>query len=309
MGDLANAAADLEAQLDAIVRRIELTEVRLQNAVSNISVLQSEMFDVQARLTALETPPPPPAPDPPPIVIPPAPKLMFVEEWDNGLDPTRWEPSLWGLRTNRPNELQSYLPSQVLISGGYCTLRAERGKANPDGMPWVSGIVSTRKRLSWLGGRFEVRAKMPPQANGGWPGIWLFPASGNWYADGEIDFGEALSQTPDQYSVNVHWHDDPAGQRIHRQSQAWVKTTLAPFDGFHVYGCEWAPGERVTFTFDGELVYEVTAATAVIPSTPMYLIIDLSISSGDGKGGWGRPPDATTPPVVDMVIDWVRVWQ
>jgi hypothetical protein len=44
---------------------------------------------------------------------------------------------------------------------------------------------------------------------------------------------------------------------------------------------------------------------AAWPSTNQEHLLILD----EWTGGWGSPIDSTTPDVLDLQVDWVRVWQ
>ena len=77
-------------------------------------------------------------------------------------------------------------------ANGILTITAEPG-ANPLGMTYNSGIITTEKSFNFEYGLVEVSAKLPAGA-GLWPAIWLLPTSLGWPP--EIDNMEMLAATP-----------------------------------------------------------------------------------------------------------------
>ena len=69
----------------------------------------------------------------------------------------------------------------------------------------------------------------------------------------------------------------------------------------------WTPTDLVFFT-DGIETGRIPAPADM--AQPMYMLLDLAMGGKDPGGGqsWGGPIDATTPPVVNFDVDWVRVY-
>ncbi len=66
--------------------------------------------------------------------------------------------------------------------------------------------------------------------------------------------------------------------------------------GWHTFAADWAPGS-VTYYYDGIRLWRDVSG---ITSAPMYLILDLAVSST-------VTPPATVP--ATMRVDYVRVWK
>lgn len=136
-------------------------------------------------------------------------------------------------------------------------------------------------------GRYAIRFRSDPIA--GYKAAWLlWPESGAWPEDGEIDFPEgSLTETIGAF---VHHRGATTG------SDQDAYETGARFTRWHTAVTEWSPGS-VRFYLDGHLVGH---ATDRIPDTPMHWVIqtETDISS--------------TPPAADarghVQIDWVAIW-
>lgn len=124
----------------------------------------------------------------------------------------------------------------------------------------------------------------------GYKTAWLlWPQSGNWPHDGEIDFPEGdLNST---ISAFMHWYGATSG------SQQDAYTTSATYGGWHTAVIEWL-ATRVTFLLDGVLVGN---STANIPITPMHWVIQTETATD------GTSPAPTTAGHVQ--IDWVVVYR
>ncbi len=155
------------------------------------------------------------------------------------------------------------------------------------GLPYVSGLITTRGRFAQQYGYFEARVKLPA-GKGLWPAVWLLPASGGWPP--EIDVMESIG--------------DPtkAFQTIHSNYVPTKKTEVHPADGgFHTYGVAWDARE-VVFYLDG--VETLRTATPADMRTPMYILANLAVG-----GVWAGEPDATTRWPAAFSLDYIRMYR
>jgi hypothetical protein len=152
-----------------------------------------------------------------------------------------------------------------------------------------------------------MRAKLPV-ARGMWPAFWMMPEDqryGTWPACGEIDIMELVGQKPDTVYGTLHFG---APHTMSGSSRALAAGTFA--DDFHVFACEWDPGEIRWYLDDaltGTKRMWFTTAGKPWPAPydqPFYLMINLAVG-----GAWpGKPPAQTTFPQ-ELLVDWVRVWE
>jgi beta-glucanase (GH16 family) len=226
-------------------------------------------------------------------------ELTFAEECNGtAVDPTKWL-SEWGLYFGTDVDFMRD-GRQISMGGGLCTITAER-KPTPSGRPWASGLMSTRHRFSQAYGRFEIRAKLP-KGQGLWPAFWLLPQDPG-YGPPEIDVMEAwtnpIGTSPiDAATTSSHIHYGPPGYDPDLFHSIWHKADDFTQD-FHTYAAEWRPGS-LTMIIDG---VEHGRITQNVPSTPMYLIVNLAV----GNEHYGRP-DGSTPSPSRLLIDYVRVF-
>lgn len=183
----------------------------------------------------------------------------------------------------------SYSPSKVVsISGGIMNLdlHTENGVhlvAAP--VPTIPGAEGSRGGLRY--GRYAVRfrADVAP----GYKTAWLlWPDSGNWPHDGEIDFPEGNLDGP--IKAFLHPQDGVSSApsaRFH---------TGVPYTSWHTAVIERTEG-GVTFLLDGRVVGSVSER---VPNTPMHWVLQTETAL------IGPPPmDATR---ANVQIDWVAVW-
>jgi len=177
-------------------------------------------------------------------------------------------------------EQNCYDPAQVGVAGGALNLTAVARSESCGGVtrPYASGIVTTNGKFSFTYGYMEARIWMPGAGSiADWPAFW---ADGqNWPTTGEIDTVEGLGGT-----ACAHFHNSaggPGGCAGGGYGGSW-----------HTYAADWEPGS-LTFYYDGVQIWKDTSG---ITSAPMYLILNLAVSS------------AVTVPAT-MHVDYVRVWQ
>jgi len=120
----------------------------------------------------------------------------------------------------------------------------------------------------------------------GCPAGTSFWAVGEPYSDGkgEIDVVEGIGGRP---CATVH---DVTGAG----TSACATGTFT--GGWHTFAADWEPGS-VTFYYDGT---EISTVTSGVTSFPMFLIIDLALSTEIA------PPDIAP---ATMRVAYVRVWQ
>ncbi len=240
-------------------------------------------------------------------------KLVWADEFDGKeLDFTKWAVEENG-HGGGNNELQYYLdrPENVRVENGHLVLEARKEKINVAGVEkdFTSGRIRTKRRASWLYGRFEFRAKLPT-GRGIWPAIWMLPDKekyGGWAASGEIDIMELVGHEPEKVHGTLH-HGGGWPQNTHTGAPFTLeKGTFA--DDFHRFAIEWEKGV-VRWYVDGELYQTQTkwsSSGAAFPAPfdqPFYLLINLAVG-----GGWPGPPDDKTAFPQKLLVDYVRVYQ
>jgi len=267
-------------------------------------------------------------------------KLVWSDEFEGEkIDRSKWEYDLgngfydynaeqwiagWG---NGELEYYTREPENSFVESGMLHIRAIKESWNGSG--YTSARLKTRKRdggrlFDKLYGRFEVRAKLPI-GRGVWPGIWMLPQSdryGTWASSGEIDIVESKGQEPDRIHGTIHfgsrWPANASATKVHTFPE---KQSIAEF---HTYALEWEPGE-IRWLIDGE-VYSTQKSwwssskldgnKGIKPKDerdfnpwpapfdqPFYLVMNVAVG-----GQFGGKPDAKTTFPVEMVVDYVRVY-
>ncbi len=136
-------------------------------------------------------------------------------------------------------------------------------------------------------GRYAIRFRA--DAVKGYKAAWLlWPKSGTWPRDGEIDFPEGnLDQ---KISAFMHRQGATAG------SDQDAYNTQSTFTSWHTAVIEWGPGQT-RFLLDGTVI---GTSTSRIPNTAMHWVIQTETAL-DGT----TPADSAQGHVQ---IDWVAVW-
>ncbi|WP_343701345.1 glycoside hydrolase family 16 protein [Chitinophaga sp.] len=185
-----------------------------------------------------------------------------------------------------------------------------RGINNPDTLsdprPFLTGGIYTKGKFAFQYGRIEIHAKLEG-AQGAWPAMWMLAETdryGKYPKNGEIDIMEHLN------------HDSLIYQTTHSWYTLELKQTKNPPHGgtarmdpgiFNTFGLEWYP-DKLVFTLNGKETFRYPRVQGVDPSQwpydqPFYVLIDQQLG-----GNWVGKVDTKQLPV-QMVVDWVRVYQ
>jgi len=268
--------------------------------------------------------------------------LTFDDEFDgSALNSAIWTKGMrWAGVIN--NELQGYVPENVTVGGGYCTITTEkRTVQNTDmtgykgqTMSYASGCLQTYNKWTQTYGYFEARMKMPGGSGGTWPAFWLLPdrGAGSATLNQRVAVGNSIDGVtiPMGNEIDVleyisHWESTVTGIGAahsgyfwgYGSGQSWGNyaqlnqgagpqfPVLNQDSQFHNYGVYWGPGV-MKFYVDGTLVLNRADATN-IGVCPEYMILNCALSTN----AWtttltGTQIDAGLP--ATTVIDYVRVY-
>ncbi len=233
-------------------------------------------------------------------------RVVLDENFDGGLDSSRWNTCHWwdkeGCTIASNNELEWYRPEQVTVADGTLRLTAAPNRydaSDGNSYDFTSGMVTTgptpdddNAKVAITYGTVEVRFKAPA-GRGLWPAIWMLPASKE--SRPEIDMLEMIGQNPEELILHFHPEDRDADSPSKRIRVADPDLT----EGWHTVGVQWSPGELV-YLLDGKPVWTVTGQQ--VPSEPMYLVMNLAVG-----GAYPGPPDARTAFPATFEIDYVRM--
>ena len=131
-------------------------------------------------------------------------------------------------------------------------------------------------------GRYSVRFMAQPTA--GYKAAWLlWPDSGTWPGDGEIDFPEG--DLPGTISAFAHFANPQGGQSAFVTGTHW--------NSWHTATTEWLPG-RINFYLDGVLI---GTSTHQVPTHAMHWVLQTETALN------GTRPSASA--VGHVYVDWV----
>jgi beta-glucanase (GH16 family) len=179
-----------------------------------------------------------------------------------------------------------FAPTHVSVRNGMLVISAYRDPAY--GEQWVTGGINSDQSFAQTYGKYLVRFRFAPGTGIG-HALLLTPANGTWPP--EIDFSEDNGTTRSWTMTTLHFPpDDTMISRL-------LTVNLTQW---HTLGIEWMPG-LLRYTVDGRVWS--TVRSAGVPSIPMSLAIQTEV--WPCTGSWGTCPNAGTPRVVNLDVDWV----
>lgn len=241
--------------------------------------------------------------------------------WEDEFEGDKLNMDDWNYEYHEPGwvnaELQEYVDSEknTYVKDGKLYIQAL--KEIIDGKPYyTSGRINTQGKHDFQYGRFEARAKVP-SGKGFLPAFWMMPTDesyyGQWPKCGEIDIMEVHgSELTTTYST-LHFGEP------HTQDQASYQIGSGEknfYEDFHVFACEWDPGE-FRFYVDGKMIGTMNdwftkkegfgeVAYPAPYDQPFYMILNLAVG-----GSWVGYPDEDDvfAENAQFVIDYVRVYE
>lgn len=182
-----------------------------------------------------------------------------------------------------------YYPSKVLsIHDGVLDmyLHSENGVSMGAAPAPKIGGTNEAHYNSQIYGLYSVRFRS--DALPGFKVAWLlWPDSGKWPADGEIDFPE--QDLASKFFAAMH----STGST--QESASATFQTDASFQAWNTATIEWAPG-RVEFFLNGK---SIGVSTSGVPSTPMHYVLQT-------ESCLPTCPDPKTQG--HLYLDWVAIW-
>lgn len=234
-------------------------------------------------------------------------RLSFEDNFDgDALDTGVWTIHT-GARRNAVNTADA-----IRVGGGNLTITTYTSEGRH-----YTGFLSTNRSFLGTFGYWEARIKFQ-DAPGMWSAFWLqSPTMGNPIGDPatagtEIDITEHRvrdnrgADISNKSVSNLHW--DGYGSSHRSVGSGLVNNPTGPSlqGNFHTYGLLWTP-DRYEFFIDGRRVWRTTQAVSH-RSEFIFLTSEVQNNSWAGSipaGGYGDRSSSR----VQMVVDWVRVWQ
>ena len=176
-------------------------------------------------------------------------------------------------------------PSHVAIQNGTLVLSGHE----QNGVFVTGGISFWQHAFRY--GTAEVRMRVD-RGDGIAAIALLWPATNTWPP--EVDFYEDAGGNRASTSATLHY--GLTNEQIQRGLSG------VDFSQWHTLGVQWLPG-HLTYYLDGKAWASV--ASSAVPNIPMTL--DLQTQAVPASP-WSTGVDATTPPEVDMHVDWVAVY-
>ncbi|UJH90409.1 glycoside hydrolase family 16 protein [Antarcticibacterium sp. 1MA-6-2] len=196
-------------------------------------------------------------------------------------------------------------PGTTLVKDGKLHLRGII-TTEADSTKYQTGCIQTKDNFSFKYGKVEVRARLD-KGKGSWPAIWMMPQDpqyGGWPHSGEIDIMEHLNFDTIVYQTIHSTYVD-----VQHKKETPINFATAAFkEGeFNVFGLEWYP-DRLDFFLNGEKTFTYPriegSTTEQWPfDQEFYIILDQAL----GVSWVGEIHDKDLP--VEMIVDWVRVYQ
>lgn len=259
-----------------------------------IAALESQVAQLNARVSALEAkaaPPPSPTPTSSPASSSSA--LSFDDECSGTAPDPRWVSLLgpgdpgdrWD--TDMLGDLR-----QFTASSGICTITVARTQT-PSGRPFAGAMPATYGTFGQRFGTFEARIRYD-EAKGTWPAFFLLPI-GQKAPYPEIDvfeaYGDQACLGPGAVVSAVHY----AGETI----SDYKVVPVTASSGWHTHRIVWT-SSKIEFSIDGVVTF---TETAHVPQVAMYPVLVAGVGAHDSL----CRADSTTPDRLVMSIDYVRV--
>ena len=235
--------------------------------------------------------------------------------FDDEFDGTSLDPVKWGvIRTAQigfHSGFECFVDNDRHVGVGRGRLTLSLSASEPGtgcrrlGLPYESGMVTSRNRFAQAYGRFTIRAKLPA-APGMQPALWLYPQRltyGRWPDSGEIDIAEVFGSAAQTWP-HLHYRG-AAGTEVHPGQACAVRPSRG---GFHTYSVDWTP-TSFTFRYDSTLCERIDGWTPAAPlaapapfNRPFF--VALEFATGIGRNS----PARTMALPQTMQVDYVRVW-
>jgi beta-glucanase (GH16 family) len=211
-------------------------------------------------------------------------RQVFTDDFSGrSLDLSKWR-LYWGPPGGDPAGW--YDPRHVKVSKGMLVISGYRDRR--DHNRWATGGVSSSVGLVQTYGKYLVRFRLDPGIGIG-HALLLMPANNSWPP--ELDFSEDNGSGRSNTLATLHFG---------KHDTHWSALLRVNLTQWHTLGVQWTPG-KLQYTIDGR-IWE-TMQGGEVPSIPM--VLDMQTEAWPCSGTWGRCPNASTPRVVRMYVDWV----
>ncbi len=240
-------------------------------------------------------------------------ELVWSDEFDgSGMpDTTKWTYDVgnWGWGNYEPQYYTVKRPENARLEDGNLIIEARK---NDMGQEWTSARLTTREKVTFLYGRIEFRAKVPPN-RGNWAAGWTlgdeYIDEKSWPYCGEIDIlesvGYEMNDTTGKGIAHASIHCRAYYFKIGNQKTGTIDVD-SMYQNYHIYAIDWSP-DGIVASVDGQeyLSYNDTSSALSWPfDKPQNIILNLAIGGGWG-GAQGIDENMTSQ---KMTLDYVRVY-
>ena len=218
----------------------------------------------------------------------------YSDDFSSPLSDSQWGRYGYGYQPVGNGAMGVYKPENVYTHDGVMALRTIYANGS-----WSSAGVSGNPGFSAVGGKWEVRAKMPYAKGIGYVFL-LMPTDGSWPPELNIAEGRVNLRVESFY----HW-GTPA-----QNYQAYSINSNVNTHEWHTYGAILdAANNRIIYTIDGD---NVTGTLNNVPVTTKRLWLGMQTGAMDPNGSAkayetidGGVPNSKTPANSQIQIDWV----
>jgi beta-glucanase (GH16 family) len=254
-------------------------------------------------------------------------ELIFFDDFTSDqLDSETWNVEITGGIHN--NEQQAYVDSSETIylqpgadtANGLLVIQPRYRKgyrtSQGDTFDFISGRISTRKKVEFTYGSISARMQLPV-GEGLWPAFWTLGSDKHWPLCGELDIMEYVGE-PDWTSVAVHG-PGYSGETPLVNKKYFLQPDHAAH--WHIYSLDWT-ADHLIFKIDGELIYRVARPSVEFLgdwafSGNHFLILNFALggvypfkTNGVHAPYYGIPQptvDAIRNNQIRLLVDWVKV--
>jgi len=232
-------------------------------------------------------------------------EIIFFDHFDEGDQPNKayWNIDVGGSGFGN-NEDQFYTDRLENVYLKDSMLHIVARKEVYEHRNYTSAKITTRNKVSFKYGSFEVKMKLP-KGLGTWPAFWFLGDNikeVGWPACGEIDLMEYVGKDPDTIHFSLHSknYNHTKFNNLHLKKE--FKNIS---DDFHIYRLDW-DSKGFKYYLDSELIFTAEKGDKQGEGdwpfdAPFFMIINLAIG-----GNWGGKIDDSIFPV-EFIVDYVKV--
>jgi beta-glucanase (GH16 family) len=237
-------------------------------------------------------------------------KLVWRDEFNKTgfMDTTKWSKIERSGAANKGSCFASMSddPRCLVIKNGKLYLRGIINDKKNDSIQYLTGGLSSKGKFEFKKGKVEIRAKLE-DAQGAWPALWLFMSGNEQDRYAEVDIIEHLNHDDYVYHT-VHTaytlRDPENGKNPPKHTTSKIKPGR-----FNIYGAE-ITDDKIIFSVNNKVVFTYPK---VQPEKEgqwtfgqnMFIYMSQQFSA---EGAWAGAVKPNELPV-QMIIDWVRVYQ